>query len=277
MKKLLYIVLVVVMLLTLGTGCTDKPISQEENNIVPLYDEDIDTAISDLLSKMSIEEKASQMVQGEKNALTSKDIATYGLGSVLSGGGNSPGSGTQKEWIDFVDSLQDAALSRDIKIPILYGIDALRGNALLADPILFPHNIGLGAANDPELMAKMGEIIAQEMKAASIHWNFGPCVACAVDPRWGRTYESISTDPNLTATLSAPIALALQSNGIIACAKHYIGDGGTTYGTSGQYSIDQGDVIMTEQELRDAFLPPYKKLVDDGVLTVMASFAALII
>ena len=279
-KKILCIALVLIMILSLFAGCKKDDEQPQPNAAITPNHKNIDEQINLMISQMSIEEKAGQMVQAADYSINPSDVRKYGLGSVLTGGTGYPGNGSQKDWNKYITSLQDAALSSSAGIPLMYGIDSVHGHAHVQNPTIFPHNIGLGAANDPELMYKMGAAIAEEMKATSIYWNFGPCVACALDPRWGRTYESFSSDPNITAELSAPVALAFQESGVAACAKHYIGDGGTTYGTSqtngpsGRYAIDQGDVQMTENELRSAFMEPYKQLIEDGVYTVMVSFSS---
>ena len=277
MKKFLLILLCAVMALSSFAGCKKEESSPEEEieQIVIPQTDNVDDTIKAIIAGMTIEDKAGQMVQGALYAIQPSDVKKYGLGSVLSGGGNSVGSGTLKEWNKFIDSLQDAALSRSVPIPVIYGIDAVHGNVLIENPIVFPHNIGLGAANDPELMGEMGAIIAQEMSAAGIHWNFGPCVACALDPRWGRTFESMSTDPEIVASLASAYTIGMQEYNVIACAKHFMGDGGIEYGTGQQSPLDRGDVVMTDEEFREAFLLPYKQLVDDGVLTVMTSFTSI--
>lgn len=272
--KILIILFICVLQMIVMVACSDS-LSSNTNVRSGLSNEEIEYQIDDLLNEMSINDKAGQMVQAEQKSVSSKDVKDYGLGSVLSGGGNFPGNGTSEEWYEYVQKLQDAAMGRDLKIPILYGVDAVHGHDHLSNAVIFPHNIGLGAANDADLMHQMGTIVAEEIKASGIHWNFGPCVAVSKDPRWGRTYESISSDSNIVTELQTAYAMALQENGIVACAKHYIGDGGTTYGTGDSgYQIDQGDVIMTEDALREAFLPPYKSLVDAGVYTVMVSFSS---
>lgn len=231
--------------------------------------------VSDLLSRMTLEEKAAQMVQGERGAVTSEDLETYGLGSVLSGGGSVPGSGTTSDWEQMMTSYQEAIMSRELKIPLLYGIDAVHGHSNVQGAVIFPHNIGLGAANDPVLVKEMAKIVAEEMKLTKIIWNFSPCVAIASDPRWGRTYESFSTDPNIVTALGNAYFEGLKEAGVVATAKHYVADGGVTYGTgNGGNLIDRGDAQMSEEALREIYLKPYTELVKNGVPVVMASFSS---
>jgi len=231
--------------------------------------------VSDLLSRMTLEEKAAQMVQGERGAVTSEDLKIYGLGSVLSGGGSVPGSGSVEDWEKMMASYQEAIMSRELKIPLLYGIDAVHGHSNVQGAIIFPHNIGLGAANDPALVKEMAKIVADEMKLTKIIWNFSPCVAIASDPRWGRTYESFSTDPNIVTALGNAYLEGLKEAGVVATAKHYVADGGVTFGTgNGDNLIDRGDAQMSEALLRDIYLKPYTELVKNGVPVVMASFSS---
>lgn len=231
--------------------------------------------VDSLLTQMSLTEKAGQMVQGERANVTRVDMMNLKLGSVLSGGGSVPGSNTLQDWNDMFRELQDGAMKTTHKIPFLYGIDAVHGLAVLKGAVAFPHNIGLGAANDPDLMYQMGAAVAEEMKLVNILWNFSPCVAVSMDPRWGRTYESYSSDPAIVSSLAEAYMRGQADHGVAATAKHYLADGGTTYGT-GELNglVDRGDARMTEEELRATHLAPYKTLVDSGVKIVMASFSS---
>lgn len=234
-----------------------------------------DERVTDLLSKMSLEEKAAQMVQGERGAVDASDLKTYPLGSVLSGGGSVPGAGTVEEWRQMMVDYQDAALSHDLKIPMLYGIDAVHGHSNVNGSVVFPHNIGLGAANSPELMKEMGKIVADEMKLTNIIWNFSPCVAMAEDPRWGRTYESYSTNPEIVTSLGHAYFEGLNEAGVVATAKHFVADGGVKFGTGIDGNlIDRGDAQLSEAQLRKSHLKPYIELVKNGVPVVMASFSS---
>jgi len=242
--------------------------------------------IADLLARMTLAEKIGQMTQVEKNSVTPKAVAKYFIGSVLSGGGGSPPKNTVAVWAEMVASFQQAALETRLGIPILYGVDAVHGHANLEGATVFPHNIGLGAVDDPDLMFAIGQATAVEMRATGIHWNFAPVVSIPQDIRWGRTYEGYSEDTTLVTRLAVPYLQGLQtppenwSGGpiyVLATPKHYLGDGGTAFGSSKTINIqpfllDQGDTRLTEAELRALFLPPYQAAVEAGALSIMASF-----
>ena len=232
--------------------------------------------VADLLKRMSLEDKAGQMVQGEQYPVCDADMKELGLGSVLSGGGSVPDNDNSVEhWNEVLDGFQKAALSRDLKIPYIYGADAVHGHNTVYGAVIFPHNIGIGAANDPELTKQMGAYVAGEMKLTGILWNFGPCVAVVQDPRWGRTYESYSSNPDTVCALASAFAQGQMDEGVLPCAKHFVADGGTTFGTGeGDYLIDRGDAQMSEEELRAVHLAPYVQLVNDGVKSVMVSFSS---
>ncbi|MDF2538677.1 MAG: hypothetical protein K0S76_1698 [Herbinix sp.] len=231
--------------------------------------------VESLLKQMTLKEKVGQMMQGERNRVSSSDMMNLNLGSVLSGGGSIPGNNTMKDWNDMFQQLQDGAMKTTHKIPLLYGVDAVHGHNNVKGAVIYPHNIGLGAANDPELMYQMGAAVAEEMKLTSILWNFSPCVAVVQDPRWGRTYESYSSDPAIVTALADAFLKGQTDHGVAATAKHYVADGGTTFGT-GEINglLDRGDSIMSEEELRATHLVPYQTLVNSGVKIVMASFSS---
>ena len=231
--------------------------------------------VESLLSQMTLTEKAGQMLQGERNRVTAAQMRNLALGSVLSGGGSYPGNNTVQDWNDMFRKLQEGALNTRLGIPLLYGVDAVHGLGGLKGAVVYPHNIGLGAAGDPELMYQMGAAVAEEMKLINILWNFAPCVAVSTDPRWGRTYESYSSDPAIVTSLAEAFVRGQEEHGVAVTAKHYVGDGGTVYGT-GELNglLDRGDTRLTEEELRKTHLAPYEKLVDSGVKIVMASFSS---
>jgi beta-glucosidase len=277
MKKVMSVIMVLILLLTL-TACDSKWVDrksgkssmgtqrQEEADLTYLDpSRSTNERVDSLLSQMSLMEKAGQMLQAERNRVTPEEMTSLGLGSVLSGGGSYPGSNTLADWNEMFLELQKGALETTYKIPMLYGVDAVHGLGLLKGAVVFPHNIGLGAANDPELMYQMGAAVAQEMKLVNILWNFGPCVAVSTDPRWGRTYESYSSDPAIVAALAEAYLKGQQDQGIASTAKHYLADGGTVYGTGEINALsDRGDSRMAEEELRSIHLAPYQTLVDSG-------------
>lgn len=281
MKKYKYIAILLCMLF-LFTGCgrqnTADTASVKSNQKILCELKDKKSTkekVDYLLGKMTLEEKAGQMVQGERNQVTAGDMQKYGLGSVLSGGGSSPRGNTTKDWSSMITNFQKGSMKSNSQIPFLYGIDAVHGLAVEKDAVVFPHNIGLGAANDPDLMYQMGAAVAEEMKLNKLLWNFGPCVAVNTDPRWGRTYECFSSDPAIVSSLASAYVKGQADHGVLSTAKHYAGDGAATYGTGeGSNLIDQGDTSVTEEEFRKVHLAPYKNLVQSGVKIIMASFSS---
>ena len=302
-----------ILLILLLTGCasatetpvpTTEPISPPEEataTIEPtaavdpnaLYldpSQPVAARVEDLVSRMTLAEKIGQMTQVEKNSISPAEVKTFFVGSVLSGGGGSPNQNTAEAWAKMVDGYQEAALQTRLGIPMIYGVDAVHGHANLKGATFFPHNIGLGATADPDLMFRIGQATAIEMWATGIPWNFGPVVAVPQDIRWGRTYEGFSEDTDLVTQLSIPYLEGLQSSPIdnhdsgslmsLGTAKHFIGDGGTAWGTSTssgmgvKYQLDQGDMLMDEAQVRALFLPPYQAAVDAGVQSVMISFSS---
>ena len=219
-----------------------------------------------------IREKALQLVQAERNNFTSNNTGEYNLGSVLSGGGSRPANDSVNSWKDMVEAYQNSST-----IPVIYGIDAVHGHNNLLGATIFPHNIGLGAANDEDLVRRIGIATGKEVSATGIHWNFAPTLAVVQDIRWGRTYESYSENPQIVSKLGAAYIQGLQSTGIAGTAKHFLADGGAVFGTgSGNYLIDQGDTQLEEAELRDIHLFPYLAAINEAdVLTVMISYSSI--
>lgn len=243
----------------------------------------VETRVADLLGRMTLDEKIGQMVQAERASVTPEDVLTYKLGSVLSGGGSFPSGkqsdSTQAKWAELVDSYQAGALSTRLGIPILYGVDAIHGNSNLIGATLFPHNIGLGATRNPELVEQIGVATAQEIKAAGTNWAFAPTIADPQNIQWGRTYEGFGDDQALVAEMGAAFVKGLQGetagqlknvDRVVATAKHFLGEGLTDNGAN------QGNVsAMTEEEVLALNLPMYKAAVDAGVRTVMASYSSI--
>jgi len=248
----------------------------------------IETRVEDLLSRMTLAEKIGQMTQVEKSSITPAEVKLFSIGSVLSGGGGSPNENSPEAWAKMIDGYQEAALQSRLEIPLIYGVDAVHGHANLKGATIFPHNIGLGAAGDPELMFRIGQATAIEILATGIPWNFGPVVAVPQDIRWGRTYEGFSEKTDLVTQLAIPYIEGLQSNSpdrnptgdlaALGTAKHYIGDGATVWGAASavnmgvSYKLDQGDMQMDEAQIRELLLPPYQAALDAGALSVMVSF-----
>lgn len=266
-------------------ACTETPISESERKL------SIEKGLSDsslpveqrvylILDNMSLEQKVAQMMQAEIRSVTPADIERYGLGSILNGGGAFPYNkkhATLSEWRDLSDEFYEASITKsntNAGIPIIWGTDAVHGHNNVIGATLFPHNIGLGAANDPELIRKIGAATAQEVVLTGIDWVFAPAVAVVKDNRWGRTYEGYSDQPVIVDEYARQMVLGMQGEGenflagdkVIATAKHFIGDGGTYRG------IDQGDTVMTLDDLVTEHGIGYVSAIDANVQTVMASF-----
>jgi beta-glucosidase len=229
--------------------------------------------VKDLISKMTLDEKIGQMMQSERGYKNIDSLLQYSfLGSVLSGGGSVPDTNNPAGWVNMYNRLQKAALSTRLKIPIIYGIDAVHGNNNVYGAVIFPHNIGLGCTRDPQLVQKVTEATAVEVRATGLNWTFSPCIAVVRDIRWGRTFEGFGETTELQVMMAEAAVKGYQGdtlgtpNHILACAKHYIGDGATTSGK------DQGNAEISEDQLRSIFLPGYIKAIESGVGSVMVSF-----
>ncbi|MFF0062308.1 glycoside hydrolase family 3 N-terminal domain-containing protein [Streptomyces sp. NPDC005279] len=243
--------------------------------------------VADLLSRMSLAEKAGQMTQAERNALKSQgDIAGYGLGSLLSGGGSVPTPNAPGAWARMVDAYQLRAQATRFQIPLIYGVDAVHGHNNVIGSTIMPHNIGIGAGRDPSVAEKTGAVTANEVRATGIPWDFAPCLCVTRDERWGRSYEAFGEDPALVTAMEtvirgmqgAPSGKDLDRNDkVLATAKHFVGDGGTEFGSSstGSYTIDQGITKVTRQELEAVHLAPFAEAVKRGTGTVMPSYSSL--
>ncbi|MEV6304933.1 glycoside hydrolase family 3 N-terminal domain-containing protein [Actinoplanes sp. NPDC051861] len=250
-------------------GLTSAPAAPAAAAVLPYQDPALPVAdrVSDLLSRMSVDDKVGQMIQAERAQVSAAQLTQYRLGSVLSGGGSAPASNTPAGWADMYDTYQRGALATPLQIPMIYGIDAVHGNNNVYGATIFPHNIGLGATRDPELVERIGRATAAEVAGAGQDWTFAPCVCVARDDRWGRTYESFGEDPTLVSSMTSVIT-GLQAGRVLATAKHYLGDGGTTGG------VDQGNAQLSEADLRAIHLPPFRAAVERGVGSVMISFSS---
>lgn len=234
----------------------------------------ISERVAALLGEMTLEEKVGQMTQVDRAYLVSdQDIATYALGSLLSGGGSAPTPNTPEAWADMYDGFQRIARSTRLGIPLIYGIDAVHGHNNVHGATIFPHNVGLGATRDPALVRQIGHITAQEVAGTGIDWTFSPCLAVARNERWGRTYESFGESPSLVSQMTEEIVgyqgpeLGAEDS-ILATAKHWVGDGGTTRG------VDQGNTQISEADLRAIHIAPYKDAIRHGVGSVMVSYSS---
>ena len=225
-----------------------------------------------ITAQMTIEQKVGQMIQGEIRDVTPEDVRAYGLGSVLNGGGSFPQENkyaTVEDWVALADAYYTASMDTSgggAGIPIVWGTDAVHGHNNVMGATLFPHNIGLGATRDTELVSQIIGATAREVKATGIDWIFAPTVAVAKDARWGRTYESFSSDPQIAASFVAPIVDAMQAEGIASTAKHFIGDGGTLRGD------DRGETSLPLEQLVAIHGQGYVEAIDKDVMSVMSSF-----
>ncbi|MFT4975373.1 MAG: beta-glucosidase [Myxococcota bacterium] len=241
----------------------------------------IDARLADLLPRMSLQEKIAQMMLAPSEILTADEIGPLAPGGIISGGDSLPdGEPDAQGWADFVDAYQDAALSTRLRIPVLYGVDAVHGNNIMVGGTVFPHSIAMGATRSPALSEAAGRIMATELAACGIHWILSPSASVVRDQRWGRTFESYGEHPELVAAMaSAMIAGTKQApRPPLTTAKHYLADGGTSHGTGdnpGMSPLDRGDTVMSESLLRRLHLPPYRSAVDAGVDTIMVSYSSI--
>ncbi len=242
----------------------------------------LEARITELLRKMTLEQKVGQMLQADIRSVTPEDVRTYRLGSILNGGGAFPANEKNSkvaDWVALADRFYDASMDTAggaPAIPIMWGTDAVHGHNNVIGATLFPHNVGLGAAHDPDLIQRIGEATAREVAATGIDWTFAPTVAVVQDPRWGRSYEGYSERPDIVKAYAGRMVQGLQGTGgtptfldgnhIIATAKHYIGDGGTNHG------IDRGNNKSSEQDLFVTHGQGYVTALQAGVQTVMASY-----
>ncbi len=238
----------------------------------------MEARIADIVSGMTLEQKIGQMTQADIRSITPEDVKHYYIGSVLNGGGAWPDMNkhaTPAEWVALSDAYYAASMATDMKVPVpvIWGTDAVHGHNNVVGATLFPHNIGLGAAHDPELMVRIGRTTAKAVRATGITWAFAPTVAVAKNERWGRSYESYSSDPTLVAGYAEAMVHGLQGDlkggdDVIATAKHYLGDGATRRG------IDQGESRITRKQMIEEQAAGYYAALDTGVQTVMASYSS---
>lgn len=249
-----------------------------------VQDPAVERRANELLSAMSLEQKVGQVIQADIASVTADDVYRYHLGSVLNGGNSDPGgryNAPANDWLTAADAFYAASMKPNGKlprIPVIWGSDAVHGHNNVVGATLFPHNIGLGAARNPDLVRRIGAATAIEMRVTGLDWTFAPTLAVVRDDRWGRTYEGFGEAPEIATSYTAPLIEGLQGKigdkdwlrgpHIIATAKHFLGDGGTSGGK------DQGDAQMPEARLRDLFSPPYIPALDAGVQSVMVSFSS---
>lgn len=250
----------------------------------PPLDAAVEAQIDEIIAKMSLEQKVGQVIQADSGSVTPEEVKSYRLGSVLSGGNSAPGPepyADTQTWLEAADAYYEASVDGEgveIAIPIIWGIDAVHGHANLKGAVVFPHNIGLGAANNPDLIEQIYVATAKELRVSGHDWTFAPTLAVPQNDRWGRTYEGFSENPDIVASYGDRIVYGLQgrhgeddflgSERVLTSAKHFVGDGGT------QDGVDQGDAIISEAELRDIHNAGYVTAIEANAQTVMASFSA---
>ena len=226
-----------------------------------------------LLAQMTLDEKIGQMTQADMKALKDgSEVRTFMLGSILSGADSLPKPNEPATWVEMYDRYQSQALSTRLGIPMLYGVDAVHGHGAVKGATIFPHNIAMGCTRDPALVEAAARVTAREMAGTGLDWNFAPCLAVARDERWGRTYESYGESPELAESLGAAAIRGFEQStdgtAVLATAKHFLADGGTQGGK------DQGDALISEEELRRIHLPGYAAAIKAGVGSVMVSYSS---
>lgn len=278
---------IIVLVLALLVGCQN----QTENNSVKepvltpdetIVAEDVDRGpiviqsledIDSAIELMTLEEKAGQLIQAERAGISLAEIKAYNIGSILSGGGSAPSKNTPEGWVTYYNRIQKVMQTSTSGIPVIYGIDAVHGHNNVMDTIIYPHNIGLGASGDADLVYEIAKATARDIKATGLDWNFAPAVSIVQDIRWGRSYESYSEGVDLVAELGTSYVKGLQDEGVMATTKHFIGDGYTSFGTGeGTNLIDRGDVTVAMDQLLSLYLPAYEAAIEADTKTIMASF-----
>ncbi len=255
----------------LSERCKQKD-SPYLNSSLPIKDR-----VNDLMGRMTDWEKIGQMVLIEKNSIHDlNDITRYNLGALLSGGGAGPKQDTPLAWLQMINNFQSAAKKTCLGIPLLYGIDAIHGNANVLGATVFPHFIGLGAARDADLVRRVAEATAEETAAVGIYWNYAPNLDVAKDIRWGKTYETFGSDTTIVARLGLAYLQGTQNSSdgylkVLANPKHFIGGGNMEYGTSRNkdFKIEEGNITIDEKTLRQVHLVPFQKAVDGGARAIM--------
>ncbi len=260
-----------------------NPENWPEISPLPL-DPAIEARIDEILPKLTLEQKVGQVIQADNNSVTPEEVKQYRLGSVLSGGNSAPGPkpyANTETWLEMADKYYYASIDPEgveIAIPYIWGIDAVHGHANLTGAIVFPHNVGLGAANNPDLIEQIAAVTAHELTVSGHDWTFAPTLAAPQDLRWGRSYEGFSERPEIIRSYADRIVIGLQGTigskdfmgdgRVISSAKHFLADGATENG------VDQGDALINEDSLRDIHGAGYYTAIPAGVQTVMASFSS---
>ena len=241
-------------------------------------DAQLEARVRSIVAGMTLEQKIGQMTQPDIRSVTPDDVRRYYIGSILNGGGAWPAMNMHssvEDWLKLSDQFYRASMSTDmaVKVPVIWGTDAVHGHNNIYGATLFPHNIGLGAAHDPKLLERIGHATAEQVRATGITWAFAPTLAVVQNPRWGRTYESYSSDPALVRSYGEAMVRGLQGQlgsptSVLATAKHYLGDGGTFHG------VDQGETRTTEANLARTHAAGYYGALRANVQTVMVSYSS---
>jgi beta-glucosidase len=241
----------------------------------------VEARVAALLARMTLDEKIGQMIMVDYGGLASlDDITTYFLGALLPSADEAPADNRPQAWLNLVSSFGPKALATRLGIPLIVGIDAVHGNAKVAGATVFPHGIGLGCTRDPALVAAAAQATAAEVAALGFTMVFSPDADVGQDERWGRTYESFGEDPGLASQMVSAAVRGYQGAAsaaplaLLACPKHCMGAGGTSWGTGVMGGIDQGDAPITEDEMRAVHLPPFKAAIDAGAMAIMVSYSS---
>jgi beta-glucosidase len=263
-----------------GAVAASAPDARQEGAALPDTPA-VEARVSGLLAQMTLDEKIGQMIMVDYGALASlDDITTYSLGALLPSGDEAPANNTPTAWHDLTSSFRPKALATRLGIPLIVGIDAVHGNAKVAGATVFPHDIGLGCTRDPALVTSVEQATASEVTALGFTMVFSPDSDVGQDERWGRTYESFGEDPSLASQMVSAAVTGYQGSAsgaaapLLACPKHCLGAGGTSWGTGVMGGIDQGDAQITEAEMRSVHLPPFKAAVDAGAMAIMVSYSS---
>jgi beta-glucosidase len=248
-----------------------------ESTTESIEDKVSSTSVEDILLRLTLDQKAAQMIQGAVYNVSDNIMKKYCYGSILSTYGEH--SLNASEWKQLILKYQKDAMSSEAGVPYIYGNDAVHGVNTCEGTVIFPHNIGIGAANDKELTYQMGLAVANEAKLTGMLWSFSPCLAAAQDPRWGRTYECYSSETSIVTELGTSFVKGMIDGGILPCAKHFFADGNVMYGTGETIDgekrlIDRGDAQLSAAEIKD-LLKVYQDVIDAGVKTVMISHSSL--
>lgn len=270
MKRLIAGILILSVIAASACSDVNNGSQESNNNAASQY---ASMTPEEICASLTLEQKAAQMIQPVLEKTHPTEMKTNDYGSVIARIDNWPMPGVNA-WRETVKSYQDYALQSSAKIPYIYGNDSVHGVNFASGCVIFPHNINVGAANDPALTEEYGKLVGSDIVQTRMILNFAPCVATANDPRWGRTYESYSSDSKIVTDLAVAYTKGLLSQGVIVCPKHFFGDGLTAYGTGESTPLDRGDAKISEDQIKEQ-ISIYQALIDEGVQVIMLSHSAL--